>query len=639
MYFSRFQLHNYKSYYSTGWIELAPGFNVVTGQNNAGKTALLEGVGLTLTSNPHRSLISKDAVTTPLNSKSWVNLTVKLSPEELWNLLAHRGETFEMRISYPHRDSEFAREVGTASFGREAIDAFVGWVFSRDPYEFDLMFHRHSLEKGIWDTFEPNLSCFGIAVEPAVHMSLMIDPFQRHIEARDNVTGHAKHDFGVAIADLIAARVYSFKAERYGFGECERGTSTTLKSDASNLAEVLGNLQTNTTLFNRYTDLVKEVLPQVRQVAVRNSPGNERYIKTYIWTDDAALERDDLAFSLSECGTGVGQVLAILYVVFTSKAQRKVIVIDEPQSFLHPGAVRKLIDILKRHSEHQYVIATNTPTVITAANLSTISLVRQEGAQSKVETLDVQKAENQALWLNEVGAGLSDVFGYDRVLWVEGKTEEICFKMILERLADHPLMGLAVVGVLNTGDLEGQDAVRIHEIYNRLTEGGGLIPPAVAFIFDREGRTSTQREDLVRKSRQNATGHIHFLPRRLYENYLLDGRAIAHLVNSIEGFRGVPLTEEEVNTWIESKRDELKYYRPLGRREVEAEGDWLNSVNGALLLADLFADLSETTVRYDKVVHSVALTRWLIENDSKALLEIVELLGQVLSNSREGFNA
>jgi len=46
---------------------------------------------------------------------------------------------------------------------------------------------------------------------------------------------------------------------------------------------------------------------------------------------------------LSESGTGVGQVLAILYVVFTSEYPRT-IVIDEPQSFLHPGAVRKLFE-------------------------------------------------------------------------------------------------------------------------------------------------------------------------------------------------------------------------------------------------------------------------------------------------------
>ncbi len=43
----------------------------------------------------------------------------------------------------------------------------------------------------------------------------------------------------------------------------------------------------------------------------------------------------------------------MLYVVLTSRESR-VIIIDEPQSFLHPGAVRKLFDVLKDFPQHQY---------------------------------------------------------------------------------------------------------------------------------------------------------------------------------------------------------------------------------------------------------------------------------------------
>lgn len=638
MYISRFQLHNYKSYYNTDWIELAPGFNVVTGQNNAGKTALLEGIGLTLTANPHKSLISKETITTPLYPSSWVNVTIKLSPDELWNLLTHKGREFMIMVSFPNRQSAFMRNRNFESFDDNVANAFIRWLEEQDVYEFNLKFERRDLNKGTWDTLEPHASSFLIPIEPTVNMVLHIDPFSRDIEHKQikSESPGDNHDFGVSIAELLGARVYSFKAERYGFGRCERGASRELKPDASNLAEVLNNLQSNQWLFNQYTQLVKEVLPQIRQIAIRGEVVNDRYVEIYIWTDDAALGRDDLAFSLSECGTGVGQVLAILYVIFTSKTQRKVIVIDEPQSFLHPGAVRKLIDILKQHSEHQYIIATNTPTVITAANLSTITLIKQTGAQSTVESLDVKKAENQFLWLNEIGASLSDVFGFDKILWVEGKTEERCFSLILETLARHPLMGLAIVGVLDTGYLESKDVRRIHEIYTRMTTlSGGLIPPAVGFIFDREGRTKTQREDLERMSKQNKTGHIYFLPRRLYENYLLHNQAIASIVNNIEGFRETLISEEEISEWIESKRNDSKYNRSVEPPKSEEEKSWDITINGALLLHDLFADLSDARVQYDKVIHSVAITQWLIEHDPDALNEVVKLLTRVLDTSTD----
>jgi predicted ATPase len=637
MYISKVRIHNYKSYHDSGWIDLAPGFNVITGQNNAGKTALLEGLGLRLNPTPHRSLTTKPTVATPLDHVSSVDMRVNLSADELWDLLTYRGKRFHLKISLPQRTSEFAREIGAESVDDVAATAFLEWLFSREVYELDLRFEKKDPNKGTWDTLEPDMSCFGIPIEPAVQMVLNIDPFNKQIEFHHGETGKSKDDFGVAIADLIEERIYSFKAERFGYGRCQRGRSRILKSDASNLAEVLHNLQSNGLLFKRYTDLVREVLPQVQQIAVRSSPGYEpdNHVEVHIWTDNTALERDDLSFSLEECGTGVGQVLAILYVVFTSERHPRVIVIDEPQSFLHPGAVRKLIDILKQNSEHQYIISTNTPSVITAADLSTVTLVKQTGAQSTIESLDVNKTENQLLWLDEVGARLSDVFGLDRVLWVEGKTEELCFRRIVEKLMQHPLMGVAIVGVLNTGDLEGRDARRVREIYTRLTQSGGLIPPAVGFILDREGRTQTEREDLERINRLKETGHIFFLNRRLYENYLLNAQAITSVVNSIEGFRDTPVSVEEIDGWIEANRDNKKYKNPLVRQERIKPSSWLETVDGASLLYDLFAHMSGTKVHYDKVEHSVALTEWLIGNDPDSLGELVDLLRKVLGAPRE----
>jgi predicted ATP-dependent endonuclease of OLD family len=77
------------------------------------------------------------------------------------------------------------------------------------------------------------------------------------------------------------------------------------------------------------------------------------------------------------------QVLAILYVVLEEKEPRTII-IDEPQSFLHPGAIRKLFDILKGkdHAQHQYIVTTHSPTVITSASPATLLLVRKTEAEN-----------------------------------------------------------------------------------------------------------------------------------------------------------------------------------------------------------------------------------------------------------------
>jgi hypothetical protein len=290
--------------------------------------------------------------------------------------------------------------------------------------------------------------------------------------------------------------------------EAEITTDPNLKPEASNLAGVLHLLQSsNVSRFQRLNNFLRIVFPEVKQITVPPSSSNRARI--LVWAIEAGTERSDLAMPLSESGTGIGQVLAMLYVVLTSDYPR-LIIIDEPQSFLHPGAVRKLFDIFRQHPQHQYIVTTHSPTVVTSSDPEVFYLVRKEGAESVIEKIDAEKTREMRLCLTAVGARLSDVFGADNVLWVEGRTEELCFPLILSKIAKQPLWGTEVLGVVQVGDFESKHSTVILEIYRRLTECRGLLPPAVGFIFDREQRSEQECQDLVRQS----AGKVHFLPRR-----------------------------------------------------------------------------------------------------------------------------
>src|SRR5262249_35224746 len=60
-------------------------------------------------------------------------------------------------------------------------------------------------------------------------------------------------------------------------------------------------------------------------------------------------------------------ILAIVYVIVTADYPH-VMLLDEPQSFLHPGAARKLIDVLARYPQHQYIVATHSSAIISACD-------------------------------------------------------------------------------------------------------------------------------------------------------------------------------------------------------------------------------------------------------------------------------
>ena len=217
-------------------------------------------------------------------------------------------------------------------------------------------------------------------------------------------------------------------------------------------------------------------------------------IEVRIWDFDPQSERDDLATPLGECGTGIGQVLAMLYIVVTSETP-KIILIDEPQSFLHPGAIRRLFEIFKENDQHQYIVTTHSPTVITAADPQTILLVRKDDSESIITPVDMKNSDDANIILREIGARLADVFGADNILWVEGQTEETCFPQILSAISQEPLLGTVIRGVLNTGDFDKRSRELTLQIYRRLSEGSGILPPAIGFIFDRERQSEAYVEE------------------------------------------------------------------------------------------------------------------------------------------------
>jgi hypothetical protein len=226
------------------------------------------------------------------------------------------------------------------------------------------------------------------------------------------------------------------------------------------------------------------------------------------------------------------------------------------------------------------------------------------------QTLDRQNLDDQRRLLDEIGVSLSDVFGADSVLWVEGKTEEACFPLALQHLGlSSP--ALSVVSIVATDDLTGRrPRVKLAwEVYQKLSTGNALVPPALSFALDREGRSAKEIVDMNRESR----GKVKFLPRRTYENYLIDNDAISSVLTAA---LGQPVPAETIRNWIHVNRDTY-LDKPL------TEGvDWANVVNAPELLYDLFNAVTEAKVEYQKTRHSVAL-EWLLANKPESLAELL----------------
>lgn len=613
MLITKVRITNYKSFQDTEDFGLMPGFNVIVGENNSGKTALLEALSLQFQDIPHRSTRTIPYPYARTGNNSRVNMTLGIEQEELVNILLDNHPKFHIPVTSPLSDDMQRKKFLEWFLGSRLFNySFIG-----GGNVISAVLEGYEEVHGVSQTFIFEITRDNL--QPQSHGS--------------NPKTEPTNLLAFELANILKSRVYAFRAERFHVGQSSFGTNALLSPDASNLPEVLNHLQGFRTRFDQYNALIRQVFPQIKEVSIR--PISEKEVKIFV-LNQSNSNREDLAVPLQDSGTGIGQVLAILYVVLTADFPRTII-IDEPQSFLHPGAIRRLFSILKQYPEHQYIVTTHSPIVINAADPQSLLLVRKQNEESTIEVIDRSQKQALETVLAEVGARLSDVFGADNILWVEGDTEELCFPLILSQICKQPLLGTVILGVIHTGDIDGKQSEIIFKIYQKLSRSTGLLPPAIGFIFDQEGRTQTDQDDLIRQSRADQGKQtVFFTSRRMFENYLLNPEAIAGVMLELEGFKNERITSNDVQQWINNNKWEKDLFIPkvrVPREEERTDELWLEKVHGAKVLQNLFKHFSKKTYEYDKKDHGLALTQWIIENSPDDLRGIADLILEALGRT------
>jgi AAA15 family ATPase/GTPase len=645
MYISRLQLLNYKSFRESGVLEFQPGINIIVGANNSGKTALLEALSLSFETSPHRSIETLPQPNSTPIRESVAKVTLIFTKAEIHSLFDNLSPNYYVGLSSARNSYLPASEV---------LALFQKWM--DNPSDVELTVSKSTVHSVNRD---------GISIkdlDPAVELTYYRpDPMrmgfnrgsQKNLikkDANDRFTfcqetdeadRHIEENFFVTLFDEFANRVSQLQAQRF-VGQCSIGNDENLNSSASNLAEVIHLLESPSKkkLYESFNQHVSTMFPQFEWVSTKILSKQTRQppdLKILLWpTKSLESGREDLAFSLSDCGTGTGQVLAILYAVLASPEHRPII-IDEPQSYLHPGAAKKLIQILKEFPQHQYFIATHSAEIISAANPSTIVKLRYEDGQTQASAMNAKDIKEQRSLLAELGVSLSDVFGADSILWVEGPTEERCFPLILEKVAKKPLRGTQIIAVKNTGDFEGKRAHLVFDVYDKLSGGSSLFPPTIGFVFDRESKSERERNDLQKRSQHP----VEFLDRRMYENYLLHPDAIAAVLNHEDAGREQPVSGAEVRERLEThKLNKNCFPKPNTQCSKDdtpkhlANAKWIDKIDAAKVLAALFAELSEARVQFKKTSHSLMLTEWLVENNPEHFAELAQFLRDILDKGK-----
>ncbi|MBY0284348.1 MAG: AAA family ATPase [Sphingomonas sp.] len=592
------RIQNFQSFSDTGDIEFAEGINLIIGQNNAGKSALLRALQPELPNDRHRTPERWETYLLPAPE---VHLSISLSGYELRNWILQTGQ-IHFPVAPPHNDD---------------VVAFMAGVFEMATVTF-------SVTRTAGQAFTAAYPSHGLFVGyPQQPVNARITPnngelnVQPHYDNQDTVPG--------VIWLAWNNDLFSFTAERMMVGEGPVANATRLAPNASNLPSVLHTLSSERgDLFRKLVSHLREVFPTVGNVSIRTKAESPHIFEVRVWPTEA-MERLELSFPLNSGGTGVAQVIALLTAIMT--IDNAVIVIDEINSFLHPAAVKALLRIMQtEYQHHQYVISTHSSEVIGFSNPATIHLVKRSGYKSSIEKLDLGEVGKFREVAEHLGVSMADVFAAERVVWVEGPTEELCFPYIYQQSVGPLPRGTIITSVAATGDFNSnkRDPALVYEVYSRLSGAAATLVVSVVFSFDTEKLAEADKAEMIRRSR----GLLNFLPRRHLECYLIDAPAIAaFIVNKDPGSAGLTVAAVEQALTDAAMQRPFLIPQWFGNLNDEA---WLCHVDAANLISTVCGALSEHRVPFAKKDDTLFLLRYVLENDAAKLKPLCDYVASLV---------
>lgn len=163
-------------------------------------------------------------------------------------------------------------------------------------------------------------------------------------------------------------------------------------------------------------------------------------------TDAASGERRPF----DQLGTGAQRALQMALVRLLADRNhrgsrspaRRMLLIDEPELYLHPQAVIRLRDSLKELSQNGYqvVFATHSPMMLSSDNAPDTVIVRrmENGVSARpplraAVQMALQDGPAQAAVLFQLG-NIAEIFFNEKVVLCEGKTERRLLPMLLQRV-------------------------------------------------------------------------------------------------------------------------------------------------------------------------------------------------------------
>ena len=202
-----------------------------------------------------------------------------------------------------------------------------------------------------------------------------------------------------------------------------------LSEDGKNLTVVLHALRGKQD--NRFENISEEysrIMPgitKIRSTLIGESDSTE----TTIVVDEKEFKN---GFKLSEISSGSKEIMTLITQIILSEGETDLLLIEEPELHLHPGAEKKIYDLISnklgKEVNTQVIISTHSSVFVDQSDIKNIIKVTRE-EQTKIHEVKTNEISEE---LQDLGYSKSGLLQPEAIVFVEGKSDRYILNAISE---------------------------------------------------------------------------------------------------------------------------------------------------------------------------------------------------------------
>ncbi|MBY0015019.1 ATP-dependent nuclease [Bacillus cereus] len=308
--------------------------------------------------------------------------------------------------------------------------------------------------------------------------------------------------------------------------------------------------------------------------------------------DILSASSDENSFDIQTSGTGMQSLLIIAileaYIKHNTTEQDFILIIEEPEVYLHPSLQRKIVNILKEiSSSNQVFISTHSPIVVSQLKSEDLVCIKKESGIT--EKLD----SDSGFIINELGIRPDDIFQHTKILFVEGPDDKKLIRSLIDKLVKSKKINAEKADALQIIDVGGIDTLSFYSNARILDTMNKAHHNHYKFwiMVDSDGNSKEEVQKRIEKSLKEFNNiyneeDLFILEEYAIESYFIDENILCHLFDDLEQEETRTICEKYFDLYKIGKSEKLKIgksqfqnkYKPknffVGKESIFYEKTW-----------------------------------------------------------------